>query len=119
MTTLHVYFAQRNQQAFQRLLDASRPTQSSGAPPSSSGSKSWTKRSPLSSRCSNNVCEVNSRDQSGRTVLHLAVSSLDPAAFECVKLLLAHPRIDVNATDKESKWTPLHRALYYGNVPAA
>lgn len=34
-------------------------------------------------------------------------------------MLLAHPAINVNILDKESHWTPLHRALYAGNIPAA
>lgn len=34
-------------------------------------------------------------------------------------MLLAHPAINVNIMDKESHWTPLHRALYAGNIPAA
>ncbi|KAG0704544.1 hypothetical protein DFH29DRAFT_363617 [Suillus ampliporus] len=34
-------------------------------------------------------------------------------------MLLAHPAINVNVLDKESHWTPLHRALYAGNVCAA
>ncbi|EJC99723.1 uncharacterized protein FOMMEDRAFT_170318 [Fomitiporia mediterranea MF3/22] len=125
MTTLHVHFTLRNQQAFQRLLDASRAAASAqtnqGPALSSSGGRSWNKPSPLSAAAGNlaNVCDVNARDWLGRTVLHLAVSSLDPAAFEFVKLLLTHPKIDVNIADRESHWTPLHRALYAGNLPAS
>jgi hypothetical protein len=63
--------------------------------------------------------DVNARDAFGRTVLHAACSSVDPAALEFVRLLLAHPAINPNAQDHESHWTPLHRALYAGNITAA
>ncbi|KAL5530926.1 hypothetical protein ACEPAG_3802 [Sanghuangporus baumii] len=121
MTALHVHFALRNQQAFQRLLDASRGGTSqiaSGSTLSTSGGRSWNKPSPLSGGIPGLSCDVNARDWLGRTVLHLAVSSLDPAALEFVKLLLSHPRIDVNIHDLESRWTALHRALYVANIPA-
>lgn len=54
-------------------------------------------------------------------MLHLAVScpAADAGALEYVKILLSHPKIDINAADVESRWTPLHRALYQGNLPAA
>ena len=126
MTTLHAHFALKNQQAFQRLLnvDANAPacTSSGGRQSerpgalSSSGGKSWNKPSPLASMTV--ACDVNARDWLGRTVLHLAASSLEPSALEYLKLLLSHPRIDVNAADTESRWTALHRALYVGNLPA-
>ncbi|THH07852.1 hypothetical protein EW145_g3098 [Phellinidium pouzarii] len=118
MTALHAYFTLRNQQAFQRLVDASRTANASNAPVlSSSGGRSWNRPSSLPGRAEPS-CDVNARDWLGRTVLHLAVSSLDPAALEYVKLLLTHPRIDVNISDKESHWSPLHRALYEGNLAA-
>ncbi|RDX54165.1 hypothetical protein OH76DRAFT_1398482 [Lentinus brumalis] len=114
MTALHAYFHQRNQQAFQRLLD---PTRShSGGGPSTSGGKSWSRPSPLSSA---GAVDVNARDYWGRTVLHLAASSQDASAPEFVRLLLAHPTINVNIADTESHWTPLHRALYNGNIATA
>ncbi|KAI0714213.1 hypothetical protein C8T65DRAFT_573631 [Cerioporus squamosus] len=113
MTALHAYFHQRNQQAFQRLLD---PTRNSGGGPSTSGGKSWSRPSPLSSASS---VDVNARDYWGRTVLHLAASSQDASAPEFVRMLLAHPTINVNIADTESHWTPLHRALYNGNLTTA
>jgi ankyrin repeat protein len=63
----------------------------------------------------------NSRDMSGRTVLHLACADVAPIALEFVRVLLALPstQIDVNAQDAESGWTALHRALYAGNLHAA
>ena len=88
MTPLLVHFHDRNQAAFQRQLAVALPA------------------------------EVNARDWLGRTVLHLACSALDPAATEYVRMLLAHPGINANLQDMESHWTPLHRALYSGNLSA-
>ncbi|KAG8827699.1 hypothetical protein FRC18_009864, partial [Serendipita sp. 400] len=84
---------------------------------SSSGpsSRSWTKFPTFGSQ----IIDVNARDCFGRTVLHLACSAIDPAALECGRLLLAHAGINVNIQDYESHWTPLHRALYAGNIPIA
>ncbi|KAG6812376.1 hypothetical protein H0H92_003189 [Tricholoma furcatifolium] len=114
MTLLHDYFHLRNQQAFQRLLDGNADRGQSNNVLSSSGGKSWTKPSPLAS---NVVCNVNARDWLGRTVLQLASASTD--TLEYVRLLLRHPAINVNLADNESHWTPLHRAMYHANFPAA
>ncbi|KAF8071818.1 hypothetical protein FPV67DRAFT_1482821 [Lyophyllum atratum] len=114
MNLLHDYFHLRNQQAFQRLLDGSAERGQSSGALSSSGGRSWTRPSPLTSLA---VCDVNARDWLGRTVLHLACAS--PDTTEYVRLLLRHPAIDVNLTDTESHWTPLHRALYNANIPTA
>nr|VWO99799.1 FAD-dependent monooxygenase DEP2 (EC (Depudecin biosynthesis cluster protein 2) [Ganoderma boninense] len=116
MTALHAYFTLRNQQAFQRLLDPSRGQHRDSGGLSTSGGKSWSRPSPLSSAQS---VDVNSRDHLGRTVLHLAATSQDASAPEFVRLLLAHPTINVNVIDAESHWTPLHRALYHGNIATA
>lgn len=89
MTSLHAYFYNRDQAAFQRQLAAALST------------------------------DVNARDWLGRTVLHLACASVARAATEYVRMLLAHPRINVNLQDVESHWTALHRALYNGNIAAA
>ncbi|KAI0057376.1 hypothetical protein BV25DRAFT_1973088 [Artomyces pyxidatus] len=113
MTTLHVTFTVRNQHAFQRYLEGSKPAKPAGA--GSSGSRSWTRPSPLTLP----PADVNARDTLGRTVLHLACAATDPAALEYVRMLLANPGIDVNVRDKESRWTALHRALYHGNLAAA
>ena len=115
MTLLHAHFNLRNQQAFQRLLDGgSDRGQSAGL--SSSGGKSWNRSSALTMAMS---CDVNARDWLGRTVLHLACSSTERFAIEYVRRLLAHPAINVNICDVESRWTALHRALYHGNIAAA
>ncbi len=42
-----------------------------------------------------------------------------PASLEHLRLLLSIPGINVNIPDRESNWTPLHRALYAGNIPTA
>ncbi|CCM05596.1 uncharacterized protein FIBRA_07824 [Fibroporia radiculosa] len=115
MTQLHAYFNLRNQQAFQRLLDGS-SNRGQPAGPSTSGGRSWNRRSPLSSSA---FVDVNARDWLGRSVLHLAASSQEPSAIEYVRLLLAHPDINVNLPDKENHWTALHRAAYHGNVGTA
>ena len=138
MSVLHAYFTLRKQREFQRALEQSK---GSGQPQSQSqsagqhqyqlstsggGSRSWTQRhSPLAG-ChasapsgSATAIDVNARDAFGRTVLHAACSSVDPASLEFVRLLLAHPAINPNAQDQESHWTPLHRALYVGNIAAA
>lgn len=145
MTTLHAYFHLRNQQAFQRRLEQSKSSlahagggeggaggtggaNTSTSPPhaylsSSAGrSSSWAKKSPISDHgvSKEQQLDVNAKDQLGRSVLHLAcaASAEEPAALEFVKLALAHPRINPNLPDTESRWTPLHRALYAGNIPA-
>ncbi|KAK9376121.1 uncharacterized protein V1513DRAFT_440779, partial [Lipomyces chichibuensis] len=57
--------------------------------------------------------EVNRTDEYGRTVLHLACSQ---NKIEFVNALFQVPSLDILATDLESGWTALHRALYSGNV---
>jgi len=118
MTALHVYFSLRQQQSFQRLLDTPARSQSTQGGLSSSGGKSWTRTNSLSS-LSATPCDVNARDWLGRTVLHLAASATDASAPEYVRKLLAHPHINVNLPDRESRWTALHRALYHGNISTA
>lgn len=113
MTLLHVYFTLRNQQAFQRLLERDRSASNPQTGQSTSASKSWTRKNIAS------ALEVNAFDHHGRTVLHLACASTEPASLEYASLLLAHPSINVNLPDKENHWTALHRALYAGNFEAA
>ena len=142
MSVLHAYFTLRNQRGFQRALEQTKAsgqhqqqsqqphqlsTSASGgaaaAAATVTASRSWTQRhSPLASTLLGNATgagDVNARDAFGRTVLHAASSAVDPAALEFVRLLLAHPAINPNVQDQESHWTPLHRALYVGNIPAA
>ncbi|EMD39398.1 hypothetical protein CERSUDRAFT_93430 [Gelatoporia subvermispora B] len=103
MSALHAYFHLHNQQVFQRLLDGG----SHGQLPvsSSSGGRSWSRPSPLSAAAQ---CDVNARDQLGHTDLHLAAAAQNVSAPEYVRLLLAHPDININALNKEDHWTPLH-----------
>ena len=112
MILLHELFNTRNIQGFQRLLDASIDSRVSTAASSSSptGPKSWTRSGGFIS------IDVNARDGLGRTVLHLASSSLE--SIEYIRALLKHPNIDLNLMDSESHWTALHRALYAANIPA-
>jgi inhibitor of Bruton tyrosine kinase len=120
MNTLHALFAQRDQQAFQRQLERARNVASgSGQVDQSRGGRSWTKSSPVQPRSHHYDFDVNARDWLGRTVLHLACSSCDASAPEYVRLLLTFPGINLNAKDFESQWTPLHRALYNGNLITA
>lgn len=107
MTILHACFSLRNFRAFQQLLD----DKGQSATPSTSGGKSSGKPRPLA------TVNVNARDAHGRSVLHLACSALEDIDY--VRCLLRHAAIDVNILDEESHWTPLHRALYHGNLPAA
>ncbi|KAJ3356322.1 hypothetical protein GGF32_001534 [Allomyces javanicus] len=52
----------------------------------------------------------------GTTVLHLACTL---NKFAAARALIDHLSVDVNAQDEESGWTPLHRALYHGNIGIA
>jgi ankyrin repeat protein len=111
MTLFHVYFALHDKQAFQRLLNTSSDrAQSLGV---SGVGKSWNRTSSSMS------CNLNDRDALGRTVLHIACSSVKVSDMDYVELLLGHPSINVNIQDMESHWTALHRALYNGNIAAA
>ncbi|KIJ35076.1 hypothetical protein M422DRAFT_233046 [Sphaerobolus stellatus SS14] len=113
MSNLHVYFHQRNEQAFAKALDAAR--NASQAANTGQLSTSAGRRGGLATA----GIDVNAKDWLGRTVLHLAVALSEPYAVTYVRMLLAHPGINVNIQDVESKWTPLHRALYIGNVAAS
>jgi len=120
MNALHALFAQRDQQAFQRQLERAR-TAASGSNPGfgQGGGKSWAKSSPVQLKSHPYDFDVNARDWLGRTVLHLACSSGEASAPEYARLLLAYPGINVNVQDLENRWTPLHRALYNGNIITA
>ncbi|KAF9888193.1 hypothetical protein FE257_009188 [Aspergillus nanangensis] len=63
--------------------------------------------------------ELNTRDQHGRTLLHLVASSSKPTAIDYALALLEAPFLDIYAQDWESGWTALHRALYAGNASIA
>ncbi|KAK1230240.1 hypothetical protein PQX77_006668 [Marasmius sp. AFHP31] len=121
MSLLHVHFHLRNLQAFRRLLsgiangdDQYQPISVSASPSRSLKSKSSHLHSERG-----DILDVNSRDSFGRTVLHLACSSTEASSVEYVRLLLKCPGINVNTLDGESQWTPLHRAMYVGNLGVA
>ncbi|KAI0041827.1 hypothetical protein FA95DRAFT_1639827 [Auriscalpium vulgare] len=116
MTSLHALFALRDQHAFQRLLEGSTKAAAAAAGGTSSGGRSWTRPSALTTAL---ALDVNARDRLGRTVLQLACAATDAAAVEYVRMVLAHPAVQVNLFDLESHWTALHRALYHGNLTAA
>lgn len=55
-------------------------------------------------------------DPIGRTALHLAASL---GKVELVRWLLEQCHADVDARDRESGWTALHRAVFYGQLHCA
>jgi hypothetical protein len=127
-TNLHVYYLERNLSGFRKYLEGAEPlpdaptglaySRSYGGP-SSSGPRSWT-----ISNLALKKPDPNSRDAFGRTVLHLVCSASPTSpiyarSFDFLATLLAHPHINVNATDSESGYTPLHRAMWSGNLRAA
>lgn len=63
--------------------------------------------------------DLNSRDQMGLTILHRVVSSAAENSIRYATALINHPSIDIYMQDIENGWTPLHRALYAGNVTIA
>jgi ankyrin repeat protein len=116
MNPLHNAFLAGQQQRFQRLLESSKGT-TSGSTSNVSSSLSSSVGAPP--RLSVQPVDPNTHDDLGRTVLHLACASLERSSLECVRLLLAHPAIQINIQDTESHWTALHRAMYAGNIEAA
>ncbi|KAH7100947.1 hypothetical protein BKA62DRAFT_704588 [Auriculariales sp. MPI-PUGE-AT-0066] len=114
MSDLHNAFLSGQQQRFQRILESLKVGNTIPNPPSSLSTSAGT-----TSRLTALNNDINARDEQGRTVLHLACASLERSALECVRLLLGHPHIHINVQDNESHWTPLHRAMYAGNLEAA
>jgi len=109
MSLLHDSFHTHNLPLFRRLL---LENQDKGhLQPSVNGPKSSHKKQGLLS------IDVNGRDWLGRSVLHLVSASIEHREYLCA--LLKHPAINVNLVDEESRWTPLHRALYNANIFAA
>ncbi|KAF9264186.1 hypothetical protein L218DRAFT_926482 [Marasmius fiardii PR-910] len=114
MSLLHVHFHLRNLQAFRRLLSA---ISGDDQPISLSTSPSKSLKTRFSTlNPERETLDVNARDSFGRTVLHLASALVEASSVEYVRLLLKCPGINVNALDGESQWTPLHRAMYVGNL---
>ncbi|OJD19551.1 hypothetical protein AJ78_00523 [Emergomyces pasteurianus Ep9510] len=98
------------------FLKSSRPTASSSPkqPPEKSTSTTTRHAPVILTRA-----DVNSKDQYGRTLLHLIASSQKQQAIEFAIALLQVPFLDIYSQDLESGWTALHRALYAGNVTIA
>lgn len=125
-TNLHVYYLQRNLTAFKRYLDGTEQFESSGGGGGGSGNKGQSSTSGPRSWSLNHLAsspkkpDPNVRDPSGRTVLHLVCSTADDTrSYDYLSTLLHHPLININLPDYESGWTPLHRALWVGNLRAA
>lgn len=139
-TNLHVYYLLRNITSFKKYLDGTEHfdnvgsqngktsggntsssttnTTASGKPGSSSGPKSWN--SQWLTSAPKKKPDPNIKDSLGRTVLHLVCSTVDdPKSFDYLSILLNNPYINVNIQDNESGWTPLHRAMWCGNLRAA
>lgn len=55
-------------------------------------------------------------DTAGRSLIHVAVSK---GRLKLLNFLLNHPDVNINAKDKESLYTPLHRSLFYGQLHCA
>ncbi|TYJ56674.1 hypothetical protein B9479_002604 [Cryptococcus floricola] len=127
MTNLHLHFWNGNVKAFRQELEGTgggqAPAKGGGGggnsgigPGSASGGngKSW-----LMSGMTGSKGDPNERDMYGRTVLHLAASSMTPLSYSFFQTLLRNPQIQVNLQDQESGYTALHRALFSGNIKAA
>ncbi|XP_018574334.1 inhibitor of Bruton tyrosine kinase [Anoplophora glabripennis] len=56
------------------------------------------------------------RDSTGRTALHVAASC---GRAEVVKWLICSRHADIEAKDKESGYTALHRSIFYGKIHVA
>ncbi|GAB1609231.1 inhibitor of Bruton tyrosine kinase-like [Argonauta hians] len=55
-------------------------------------------------------------DADGNLPLHVAAGC---GKLDVVQWLLQDMHADVNAVDRESRWTPLHKALFYGYIDVA
>ena len=119
--TLHEVYHDGDLGRFKAALASSARRSGGGAASQAQGSSSLS-RSPRWEQPGGpglTSAQLNRLDGLGRTVLHLAVSSVDASRFEFVEALLACPLTNVNVRDTESGWTALHRALYHANLAAA
>ncbi|XP_066924199.1 inhibitor of Bruton tyrosine kinase-like [Clytia hemisphaerica] len=72
-------------------------------------------------KASNEKCNNSSKvlDHLGRNVFHVATSC---GNIDVLEYLIEEQNVsksNLQSKDKESGWTPLHRALYYGNIHCA
>ena len=63
--------------------------------------------------------DINSKDRHGVALLHHMASSMSANTPAFAAALIELPLLDLYAQDLESGWTPLHRALYCGNITIA
>lgn len=56
------------------------------------------------------------QDALGRNALHVAASK---GHLQLVNWLAAKKKVQIDVCDLESKWTALHRCIYYGEIGAA
>ncbi|KAF5274038.1 hypothetical protein FQR65_LT04436 [Abscondita terminalis] len=61
-------------------------------------------------------CCENVKDSMGRTALHIAASC---GRLNVIKWLLKFKHANINAKDRESGYTPLHRSIFYGKINVA
>ncbi|KAF7722410.1 hypothetical protein EC973_003149 [Apophysomyces ossiformis] len=59
---------------------------------------------------------LNRRSIKGRTALHCAIAW---NRVDIARILIESSLVNVNLQDRESGWTPLHSALYLGNIEIA
>ena len=63
--------------------------------------------------------DLNWQDVQGATLLHYIASSTKKTAPQFAGALLEVSFLELDIQDIESGWTPLHRALYHGNIDIA
>jgi inhibitor of Bruton tyrosine kinase len=119
----HGWIQQRNSSATGPALGSS-PTLSTTPKSNSKGRKSSGAGPATSLGKGQNTliltrADLNSRDNVGLTILHHASSSTSESAIAFATALLEHPLVDLYLQDYENGWTPLHRALYFGNITIA
>lgn len=117
---VHDIWASRNLDALRRVLGPSRRHGGGGGLGAGSAVGSPPAYAGFGGGASITAAEVNRRDLKGRTLLHvLAACEEEGRAMEWVRALAGHPGLQINASDAESGWTALHRALYNGNLGMA
>ena len=77
-----------------------------------------TKGSLLDLQAYSRLCHTwpQHTDTAGRSALHVAASC---GKLDILEWLLTEKQLDPSQKDKESGWTALHRALFYGQLAAA
>lgn len=104
MNPLFYYLLQKDLNNFKQSLD-----NAASAKPSSSLGKSWQSATATATE---QRCDVNGRDDKGRTCLHLIAAMDSDKQLDFARVALSQLNINVNLQDAESGWTALHRAMY-------